>query len=155
MILLPNVHWDRLLAEFGKIRRRVERVGYLDGFQSNEVSVVTTVTVPDAELHPAYFDVRAEAMSEAGKHLRAFRLVRLAQVHTHPGDDTRHSWIDDTRTYSQVPGAVSIVLPRHARHKPGPHKGSVHIREPTGWRELSDGEARALIKIVPGACVFR
>jgi hypothetical protein len=57
--------------------------------------------------------------------------------------------------YSQQPGALSLVLPFHARRRPSPFEGLLHLREPAGWRALDDEEARALLRVVPGQLDFR
>src|SRR5438105_998999 len=109
MITIPDCMWELLLDEFAVEARQVEQVGYFDGVPFDVGGVVTTVTIPDADLRPRFFDVSPSAMSQAGKHFRAFRLVRLAQVHTHPEAWTGHSPHDDQRAYSQLEGALSIV----------------------------------------------
>jgi hypothetical protein len=132
----------------------LERVAYLDGVHVRDRagalhSVVTTVVIPDAELNPRWFRVPADAMGQAGEHLFTHGLRRLAQVHTHGNHDTGHSPIDDRRAYSQQDGALSIVLPFHAAHRPAPTGGTVHVREPDGWNHLSPADAADHVRLVP------
>src|ERR1041385_7960663 len=108
MLLVPEALWERLIDMFRATRRSVEQVAYLDGLESGGSNVVTTITVPNAALREQSYRVSPDAMSEAGKHLRKHGLVRLAQVHTHPGSWVGHSPEDDRRAYSQELGAVSI-----------------------------------------------
>jgi len=94
-------------------------------------------------------------MSEAGQHFSRFGMERLAQVHTHPGRDMRHSPFDDENAYSQMNGAVSIVLPHHARFRPDLGECGIHVRDDSGWRRLNVGEIEPIIRILPGCLDFR
>lgn len=155
MIVLSGLIWEALLDEFRWPRSAVERVAYIDGIARGEIKFATTVTLPRAELYPTYFNVSGEAMSEAGQHFRRFAMERLAQVHTHPGRDVRHSRFDDENAYSQMDGAVSIVLPHHACRRPELKECGVHVRDDRGWRRLSVGEIEGIICILPGCLDFR
>ena len=155
MIVLSQLIWDTLLDEFRWPRSAVERVAYIDGIPYGDLQIATTLTFPNAEMHPTYFTVSADAMSEAGKHFRLYGMERFAQVHTHPGRTVKHSPFDDKNAYSQSDGSVSIVLPEHARHRPDLMDCGIHIREPQGWRYLSTTEIEPAIRIVPGCLDFR
>src|SRR5439155_13071498 len=87
MIVMSELIWEVLLDEFRWPRSAVERVAYIDGVGCDEVKIATTLTLPDANMHPTYFTVSGEAMSEAGQHFRRYGMERLAQVHTQPGGD--------------------------------------------------------------------
>lgn len=150
MLTCSDACWRQLLLLLATSPPRVERVSYLDGVRTpSGDGVVTTVTVPHADQSAGHFTVAAEEMSRAGAHLRTNGLVRLAQVHTHPGSDVRHSKTDDSRAYSQRNGAVSIVLPWHATGDPRPTDGAVHVRDGDGWRRLDPQEASSFINLVP------
>ncbi len=155
MITIPETIWASMLAEFGKEKRQVEQVCYLDGVMVEDGGVVTTMTIPSAILEPGRFHVVPEAMNQAGKHLRALRLRRLAQVHTHPTEWTGHSQWDNEWAYSQLPGAISIVLPHFARTKPRLEQTGVHLRTSAGWRQLSPQEVLLHLRLVPGVLDFR
>lgn len=155
MIWVSELSWEVLLDAFRRPRRRVERVAFLDGVAEAGHSVVTTVTVPNAHLAARYYDVSAEAMTEAAAQLRRNDLVRLAQVHTHGGHRLDHSPRDDAMAYSQKQGAISIVLPDHARHRPRLAQSAVHVREDGRWRRLDADEASLRIRIVPSLVDLR
>lgn len=156
MITIPDWIWSRMLDEFARIPGNVERVAFLDGVVMGTGGVVTTLTIPDAVLRTRYYEISSDAMSQAGKHLRAHRLIRLAQVHTHPDDWTDHSPIDDGRAYSQEPEAISIVLPFHGRKRPGLFDGvGVLVREIEGWRRLNTEEVVERVRVVPAILDFR
>ena len=155
MILIPDSLWEMLLDEFGRTIPNVERVAYLDGVRVEDLSVVTTLTIPDADLHTGYYDVPAEAMSQAGRHFRTHQLSRIAQVHTHGNSNCHHSFRDDEKAYSLKDGAVSIVLPFHATGRPETEDGIVHLRRQGFWRPLDRDEASALIRVTPSFLDFR
>ena len=109
MLILSDATWKQLLALLATSTEGVERVAYLDGIRNQShladatdaipvveradlvTGVVTTITVPNAVQSAGHFTVSAPEMSRAGAHLRQHGLVRLAQVHTHPGHDTPQS----------------------------------------------------------------
>jgi hypothetical protein len=119
------------------------------------VQIATTVTLPNAAMHPRYFTVSGGAMSEAGRHFRLFGMRRLAQVHTHPGLDVNHSQFDDENAYSQLDGSVSIVMPHHAHRRPALADCAVHVRDASGWRRLEIEEIEHFIRMIPGCLDFR
>ncbi len=154
MLIFSDATWKHLLAMLASSPPGVERVAYLDGIRagnsaSSGMGIVTTVSVPYAVQSAGHFTVSAEEMSRAGAHLRQHGLVRLAQVHTHPGQDTRHSPTDDENAYSRKEGAVSIVLPWHASNDPSPTDGTIHVHDGHGWRQLGQADAEAFIRVVP------
>jgi hypothetical protein len=155
MLILSQLLWETLLEEFRWPRRAVERVAYIDGFQSGETDIAVTLTLPNATMHPTHFTVSGDAMSEAGKHFRELGMQRLAQVHTHPGVEVRHSPFDDENAYCQMDGSLSIVIPEHARRRPNLGECGVHLREEAGWRLLTTKEVVRVIALVPGCLDFR
>lgn len=122
-----------MLDAFATTKAGVERVAYLDGIRADGDAIVTSVVIPNADLHPGWYKVAPEAMGEAAQHAREHGLVRLAQIHTHPGPDCRHSPYDDDNAYSQRPGAVSVVLPYHASRRPHLGDAAVHVKNEHGW----------------------
>jgi len=155
VIILSQTIWESLLHNFQLPRAPLERVAYLDGVAFEDIQIATTITLPNAQMFPRYFRVSGDAMSEAGQHFRRYGLSRLAQVHTHPNGYTEHSPFDDENAYSQLDGAISIVMPHHARHRPGLADCTVHLRTPIGWEQLSAADSKHTIRIVPGCLDFR
>lgn len=156
MLTLPDATWQRLLSLFASSPNGVERVAYLDGIRTaSGDGVATTVTIPHAEQSAGHFAVTADEMSRAGRHLRAHGLVRLAQVHTHPGFDVRHSPTDEALAYSHKAGALSIVLPSHAADDPAPTHGAVHLHDGVRWRRLDQAEAELIVRVVPAVIDIR
>lgn len=160
MLSIPEQLWQHLLDQLAQHPREVERVAYLDGIRWSDSAgrqhgVVTTVTIPNATLTEGNYRVSAKNIAQAGRHLPDHGLVRLAQIHTHGNGWIDHSRVDDERAYTRRPGGISIVLPDHARNRPGPLEGGVHIRESNRWRRLSPEQAAEVIRIVPSDVDFR
>lgn len=155
--------WAQVLDLFADHQRAVERVAYLDGYRVDETGypgvgpedrtfVAVTVVVPDADLHPRFYTVSAHAISQAGQHLRTMNMTRVAQVHTHGNDWVDHSPTDDDHAYSQRPGAISIVMPYHAMHRPQVSECGVHLRTDRGWRRVAPD---TVITVVPSVLDHR
>jgi len=155
MIILPDTLWSRLLDEFRWPRKSVERVAYFDGVSAGTDAIITTLTFPNAQLEKSHFRVPPEAMSECGAHFRKFGMVRVAQVHTHPGDWVDHSPYDNQMAYSQHRGAISIVLPKHARKRPQLKDCGLHIRSVSSWERIPPEKADDVIHQIPGLLDFR
>lgn len=151
MIFVGTTLWATVLDGFTSQPGNDERVCYLDGFTLTNGAVATTVTFPDAETSPGHYTVTAEAMSRAGRHFRTYGMQRLAQIHTHGGSHVDHSHRDSELAYSQLPGAISIVLPHHGRTRPhhtSPAVG-VHLRADDGWHRIPPADVSQLITTVP------
>jgi hypothetical protein len=155
MLVIPELIWSNLLQEFRALPRSVEQVAYLDGLDDGTTRLVTTVAFPNANLERRSYRVSPEAMSEAGKHLRRLHLVRLAQVHTHPGVDVEHSPEDDRRAYSQESGAISIVLPDYGKQTPRLDRIGFHVREASGWKLVPDDQLGIIVTFMPSVLDFR
>ena len=149
MITIPECFWSRMLDEFSKDKRRVEQVCYFDGVMLDTSGVVTTLTFPRADNHAGRFNVSAEAMSEAGKHLRQHCLRRLAQVHTHPAEYGRGippgttSW--RTRKCRAQFHRTTAVWPV----RPSLQDAGCHLRMDGGWRQLRPDELAEYLRVIP------
>lgn len=159
MIVIPANCWQTVVERFTGATGLAENVAFLDGIplgpEPVHGGVVTTVTLPEADRQRGGWWVDASQMSTAGRHLRVSRLVRLAQIHTHPGPETKHSELDDALAFSQRPGTISIVLPMHGLTHPGLTDAGIHLRGQDGWRELVGEEVDRHIKVVPSVLDHR
>lgn len=162
-IRIHEALWRAVLDLFAEHEPGVERIAYLDGFRIDEsgypggspndqVYVAVTVVVPNAVLRPGNYFVPAEAVSEAGRHLRTERMTRIAQVHSHDTDWVDHSCTDDDRAYSQRWGAISVVVPFHGTTRPDVTECGVHFRTEAGWRRVRPD---SIIRIIPSVLDHR
>jgi len=160
VLSIPDSVWNLLLDAFASAPAGHERVAYLDGVRFRDdhgvlQAVATTVTVPDAVTSPGNYRVSAAAMERAGAHFDSLGLIRLAQIHTHGNHRVTHSVVDDQHAYSQRDGALSLVLPHHAVHRPAPHDAGVHVRGASGWRRVSEPEISQVLRLVPSLIDLR
>ena len=74
----------------------------------------------------------------------------VAQIHTHPSDDTRMSELDKKWEVVAHPGALSIIVPGYCRGGMSSFRmASVYERESGGrWRLWGAGELEARVSIV-------
>lgn len=154
MLSIPESLWGQMLDALATTAPGLERVAYLDGLRwtdraGRRHAVVTTVTLPEAELSAGHYRVRGDAVTRASEHLFAHGLLRLAQVHTHGDDWTEHSPVDSARAYSQRDGALRLVLPHHAEHRPRPDQAGVHERSAHGWTRLQPSQIAETLRLVP------
>ena len=152
MLRIPEHIWTEMLAVFREVDDDIEQVAFLDGYRCEELGAVTTLVVPGAVSTAGYYSVSAEAMHEAGAHLREHGMVRLAQVHTHPADWVGLSPRDKSCAYSQRDGSISIVLPSWGRADGPIESIGVHERTPDGWHVL---EADRTLLFVPSLIDLR
>jgi hypothetical protein len=159
MIVIPANCWQTVIERFTTTAGLAENVAFLDGIplgpEPVHGGVVTTVTLPETDRRGGGWWVDASQMSAAGQHLRVSRLVRLAQIHTHPNAGIEHSELDDVLAYSQRPGTVSVVLPSHGLTHPGLADAGVHLRGEDGWCRLEGAEVDRHVKVVPSVLDHR
>lgn len=87
-----------------------ERVVLWLGRQKADTIAVETVFGPIQEAAQDYFHIPRVGMVALLAHLREYRLMVAAQVHSHP-DNAFHSRADDAWAIVRHVGALSLVLP--------------------------------------------
>ena len=117
--------------------------------------IVTTVLVPFQRVAPGLFEIPHEATRAMGDALAADNLVNLAQMHTHPDSDVRHSAWDDERAYSSRDGALSIVWPHYGDLLPPVELWGVHQCRDRTWVRLTNAEVAGRIVVLPSLCDLR
>jgi len=89
-----------------------EGIAFWAGLQDRELTAFSTVIVPEAEHSHGRVLVTEAAYGKAVRAAKSVGLALLAQVHSHPGTDTRHSDGDDTLVILPYEGMLSVVVPR-------------------------------------------
>jgi proteasome lid subunit RPN8/RPN11 len=74
----------------------------------------------------------AGAMGSVAEKARSYRLAVIAQVHSHPGGDTRHSDGDDDLIFMPFEGMFSLVVASYGN-------GQVEPRAGAGLHQFQDG----------------
>lgn len=161
-ILLPLIHiTDVLLARTGELlasfaeSRPSEGVVYWFGLERGGVSVVTTLVVPEAEAWSGCVSTSAEANAEALTAVVGTPLVLIGQAHSHPGDDVRHSEVDDRDTFARFDGAISVVVPYFGRSGIDLRRCGVHRHESGVFNPLRQDEVGKHLVVLPGEADFR
>lgn len=89
-----------------------EGMAFWAGHRDGDWTCFIQTIVPDADHGPGHVSADRRAVVAAARAARARQLGILAQVHSHPGDDARHSDGDDDLVLMPFDGMLSIVAPR-------------------------------------------
>lgn len=79
------------------------------GRQAGGDTIVVACHRPPCHSGPQFVKADEAATGHAARAARAMRLGIVAQVHSHPGSDTRHSDGDDNLVLMPFPGMFSLV----------------------------------------------
>lgn len=136
------------LAAVGKTHNEalVLWVGTLDGASAKVADVVVPRQMPLQTRSGIGVYVGSDTLHELSVWLHQHGLRLLAQMHSH-GEDAYHSDTDDHHSIITTRGGISIVVPHFARGSFGFGHCSVHRLQLDGWHDLTENEARELIRI--------
>jgi proteasome lid subunit RPN8/RPN11 len=109
------------------------------------VSYVLTSIVPNCEHAPCRVFADERTMGAVARAARREQLGIVAQVHSHPGNDTRHSDGDDDMIFMPFEGMFSLVVARYG-------DGSMLPDDGAGLHQFQDG---LWVKVAPGQRVLR
>ena len=124
---------------------RVEAGVYWYGIRNTDAAACCSVGIPRQANRRANFAVEADDLA-ALTRLVSEPLVVVAQLHTHPGVDTRHSSWDDNLALSRK--VLSLVLPNYGRN-PRLEDAGVHECVDGRWRRLEARDAADRIVLIP------
>lgn len=124
-------------------RRHLQRSAAADGRRHEGIvlwagrpvgldTVVAAAVAVAAEHGPGFVHVAEAAVGMAARAARAQGLAVLAQVHSHPEDDTRHSDGDDQLVLMPYEGMFSLVVGRYG-------DGALHPAQGAGLHQFQDG----------------
>ncbi len=83
------------------------------GRQLDDITMVTTTVVPETQHGRAGVFMDESQVAAAARPARGHRLGLVAQVHSHPSTDTRHSDGDDQLILMPYEGMFSLVIARY------------------------------------------
>lgn len=92
-----------------------EGICYWAGYESGDQTHLRAVLVPKANHERFGVFVSAAAFADLARRSRAMGLGVLAQVHSHPQSDVRHSDGDDDLVVMPFDGMLSLVAPNYGR----------------------------------------
>jgi len=159
VLLVPKHVVRQSYEAFGDYcRQRLESVVYWYGLETpgSSTDVAVAVAIPDAQCHPTWYEVSAEQASAMRTTMATASLVCLAQFHTHPWKNTRHSLYDDRNSISIRNGFLSLVAPNYGcRQDLGLEEVSVHEAWDVRWYLLAKPAGQRRIRIVDDAVDLR
>jgi proteasome lid subunit RPN8/RPN11 len=124
---------ERFLPTYRGVDGDHEGIAFLCGFEVGETTIYTTALAPPAEHSRGRVWCREEHITVATQTARELGLGLLAQVHSHPGDGTGHSYGDDEMIFMPFDGMLSIVVPNYARF-------GLHPLDSLGVHQFQDGQ---------------
>jgi proteasome lid subunit RPN8/RPN11 len=137
---------QELLAEAGARRPAHEGMVWWAGRLAGTDTLVLTCIVPTVNSGPQHVFADEAAVRSAARATRQLRLGVVAQVHSHPGDDTRHSDGDDELVLMPFDGMFSVVVARYGAGSILPASGaSVHQYQDGRWVMVSDSETALVV----------
>ena len=154
-IAMTHFFWLRLTGELRRRGRgRRERGAFLVGRMGDSSRrIVRFICYDDLDpraLERGIVTLHGAGMSALWDLCRKESLTVLADVHTHPGADTRQSDID--RQYAMVPlvGHVAMIVPHFGHTSRWSMNGvGVHVFEGGGkWASYRGGHAGSPVKLV-------
>lgn len=101
--------------EAGRHEGGHEGICYWAGRETLGLTTLDAVIVPVAHHQRFGVFVSEAAFADAARRARAMDLGILAQVHSHPGHDTRHSDGDDDLVVMPFENMLSLVAPHYGR----------------------------------------
>jgi hypothetical protein len=123
-----------VLSGYSKLGRRGhEGIVFWAGRELGDVTVFTSVVAPKAQSGPQRVIVDAEDVGNSAIAARRHSLAVLAQVHSHPGGDARHSDGDDVLIIQPFEGKLSIVIPRYGAGAQALQTWCVHQFQDGRW----------------------
>jgi len=102
------------------------------GCQVGDDTIALACHQPPCRSGPQFVKVGEAATGNAARAARALRLGIVAQVHSHPGSDTRHSDGDDDLVLMPFPGMFSLVVASYG-------VGSLLPEQGAGLHQFQDG----------------
>jgi hypothetical protein len=128
---------------------RHEGIVFWVGRRIDDDHLVASAVVPRSTHGRGFIEVSANEVGEVLHQARSRRLVMLAQVHSHPGNDTRHSDADDRLVFMPQEGTFSLVVANYGMSRILAEEGvGVHQFQDGHWVQVEDPETSLII--VPG-----
>jgi hypothetical protein len=119
------------------------------GLESDALVAFTTVVLPETDHSNRGVFINEAAYGRASSEAKRAGVVLLAQVHSHPGADARHSDGDDELIVMPFEGMLSIVVPNYGIDWQGIAHAKVHQLQDGRWTLCTDASVRRGITTAP------
>lgn len=138
---------EALLLEAGRLRPPHEGLVWWAGRQIGKDTLVLACHRPQCQSGPQFVFTDEHAAGAAARLARSAHLGIVAQVHSHPGTDTRHSDGDDELVLMPFENMFSLVAARYGEDGLLEVNGaSVHQYQDGRWiRVRQDGPALTVV----------
>jgi proteasome lid subunit RPN8/RPN11 len=122
------------LQQFQGPDGRHEGLVYWVGRRCEHDAFVLSAIIPASDHGPQHVFVAEGEVGKMSRRARALGLAIVAQVHSHPGNDTRHSDGDDKLILMPSEGMFSLVVARYGDGGLLPREGSgLHQYQDKRW----------------------
>ena len=119
--------------EAGRHEGGHEGLCFWAGREEPDMITIEAVVVPTAQHGQYGVFVSTRAFADVARRARAMGFGILAQVHSHPGGDTRHSDGDDGLVVMPFENMLSLVAPHYGRFLRAITDFSVHQYQNRCW----------------------
>jgi proteasome lid subunit RPN8/RPN11 len=141
---------NRLLQECRGPDGPHEGLVYWAGRRCGEDTIVLAAVAPESDHGPQHVFVDAGEVGRMARRTRSVGLVITAQVHSHPGGDTRHSDGDDKLILMPSEGMFSLVIAHYGFGSIQPSEGAgLHQYQDGRWVQVQAGSTEVLIIVPP------
>lgn len=118
-------------------------------------TLVLTVAAPPTDHRGDGVFVAEPAVAATARSARGIGLGLVAQVHSHPGEDTRHSDGDDQLVLMPFEGMFSLVVANYGHSSLLPaHGAGLHQYQQRRWVRIN-GDALTVVPALIGIGAFR
>jgi hypothetical protein len=142
----------KILRSFAE-ERPSEGVVYWFGIEREDIAVVTTLIVPNADTSDGCIRTSVEANAAVVSAVTGTALVFIGQAHSHPGRHVAHSQVDDEEGFARFDGAISLVVPWFGKYGMTIEECGVHRHINGKYLRVYDLDAH--LRILPGFADLR
>lgn len=148
--LIEDTHQALLsFYEAGLYEGGHEGICFWAGREEGDLTRLEAVIVPTAHHERFGVFVSADAFGAVARRARAQGMGILAQVHSHPRSDTRHSDGDDDLVTMPFEGMLSLVAPFYGCYVQSLADFSVHQYQDHRWVLCDTGSVSANVSVDP------
>jgi proteasome lid subunit RPN8/RPN11 len=126
-----------------------EGLVYWAGREIDGVTAFLSVVVPKSDHGPQRVMVEGPEVGRASRRMREHNLGLMAQVHSHPGSDARHSDGDDDLVLMPFEGMLSIVAPHYGRDVTSVGDLTVHQYQDERWVHCNAASVERAFNVAP------
>jgi Prokaryotic homologs of the JAB domain len=111
-----------------------EGIVFWAGIESGNGTMIFAAIIPESSHGPQHVKCSETQIRDASQAARRLHLGILGQVHSHGGEDARHSDGDDELILMPFEGMLSIVVPHYGRRGMRPLEGcGIHQFQSKRW----------------------